>query len=128
MTASRRFIGGFALTVGLLVAPLAGSAAAAPTQVHKVGVITWHASRYVSRIVTVVGFVLAQGPGYVLFSDEPTGKISSHDLPVTGAAVDSLTLTKKYKLEGRFVSGGFAASNGSPYHLELTAAPQMAGK
>ena len=90
---------------------------------HRVGEITWHAAKFASQRVTVTGFVLARGDGYILLSDEPRGKISSHDLPVVGTGVDKLQLTKKYTLEGRFLSVDQAASNGSLYRLALTAAP-----
>jgi len=101
-------------------------AGAAPAVVHKVGAVTWNARKYASQQVTVRGYVLAIEAGYVLFSDEPTGAISAHDLPVTGPGVDQMALRGKYTLQGRFVAGGLSASNGNPYHLELTAPPQPA--
>ena len=99
-------------------------AAASPPVVHKVGAVTWNARKYASQQVTVRGYVLAIDAGYVLFSDEPTGAISAHDLPVTGPGVDQMALKGKYTLQGRFVAGGLTASNGNPYHLELTSPPQ----
>lgn len=78
---------------------------------------------HASQVVTITGYVLAKDAGYVLFADEPTGKISSHDLPVIGPGIDQMQLTKKYVLTGQFVACGLRASNGNSYHLELAAAP-----
>jgi hypothetical protein len=109
------------LIAGLSVS---GAAMAGQAIVHKVGAVTWHATRFVSQTVTIVGYVLARDPDYLLFSDEPTGAISAHDLPVTGQGIDQMQAGKKYVLVGRFVKGGLKASNGNDYHLELTAAPR----
>lgn len=108
-----------------LAASLAAAVAAGPAHatVHKVGAVTWHAARYAGRNVDLAGYVLVKKPGYVLFSDEPGGRVSAHDLPVIGAGVAALRLHKKYRLRGAFVHGGFKASNGNRYHLELTAPP-----
>lgn len=106
---------------------LPGTAASPATPVvitHKVGAVTWHAKAYAAQIVRVRGYVLALADGYLLFSDEPTGAISAHDLPVTGPGIEKMLLKGKYVLEGRFVAGGLTASNGNPYHLELTSPPQ----
>ena len=103
---------------------VAGAASAGPPVVHKVGAITWHAAKFVGQKLQIVGYVLAKGAGYVLFSDEPTGKISAHDLPVIGPGSDQMQLTKKYVVEGQFIAGGFQASNGNPDHLELSAPPR----
>ena len=114
------------LAVFMLAVPLVqqiGTADAATPIIHKVGAITWHAGKYASQVVTVSGYVLAKDAGYVLFSDEPAGKISSHDLPVIGPGIDQMQLTKKYVLTGQFVAGGLQARNGNSYHLELSAAP-----
>jgi len=89
----------------------------------KVGAVTWHAAKFVGKDVVLKGYVLAKEPRYILFSDEPNGKISIHDLPVGGEGVDTMQPTKRYVIEGVFLDGGFAAANGSVYHLELTAAP-----
>jgi len=67
--------------------------------------------------------VLSVENGYVLFSDEPTGKVSAHDLPVTGPGIDAMQLSGKYQIEGVFLDHGLAAANGSPYHFELSAPP-----
>ena len=104
-----------------------GIADAATPIIYKVGAITWHAAKYSSQVVTVSGYVLAKDAGYVLFSDEPTGKISSHDLPVIGPGIDQMQLTKKYVLTGHFLAGGLHARNGNSYHLELSDAPLEAG-
>ena len=112
------------VAITMTLSPLLASAEAATPAIQKVGAITWHAAKYASKFITVSGYVLAKDADYVLFSDEPTGKISSHDLPVTGPGVEQLQLTKKYVLTGQFVAGGLHASNGSAYHLELAATPQ----
>ena len=101
-------------------------AGAAAGVVHKVGAVTWHAAKFVGKDVVLEGYVLARGPGYVLFSDEATGKITVHDLPVSGPGVDTMGMAKKYVIEGVFLDRGLAAGNGSPYHLELTTAPNEA--
>ena len=91
--------------------------------VRKVGAVTWHARQYVGQHVTLTGYLLALETGYVLFSDEPTGKISAHDLPVTGVGLDLLQPMRKYLIEGTFLDHGLEASNGNRYHLELTGVP-----
>lgn len=108
-----------------LLAAAPALAQAAP--VHRVGAVTWHAARYAGKVVTLRGYLLAHRPGYILFSDEPGGKISAHDLPVTGTGIAAIKARRKYRLTGRFVKGGLKASNGNPYHLELTAAPTPRG-
>lgn len=116
------------LTIGLLCALLAQGAPAsnaAAVVIYNVGAVTWHAKKFTSQTLTIKGYVLAQSSGYLLFSDEPTGKISSHDLPVTGPGIEQMQLAKGYILVGQFVAGGLSASNGNPYHLELTAPPQQ---
>jgi hypothetical protein len=96
-------------------------AAAGP--IHKVGAVTRHAAKFIGQTVVLEGYVLATEGGYILFSDEPTGKISVHDLPVTGAGADALQPLKKYLIEGTFLDHGLTASNGSIYHLELGTPP-----
>ncbi len=55
-----------------------------------------------------------------------TGKVSADDLPVIGTGVQQMRQGGKYLLQGKFVDGGFKASNGSPCHLELNAPPVAA--
>ncbi|MDR3471287.1 MAG: hypothetical protein P4M09_06315 [Devosia sp.] len=112
-----------ALAACLAALLVSSPALAAQPVAHKVGAITWHAARYVSETLTIVGYVLARDAGYVLFSDEPTGAISAHDLPVTGPGIEQLQQGKKYVLVGRFLAGGLKAGNGNTYHLELSAPP-----
>ena len=111
----------FLLALAILVAAATGESAAGT--VHKVGAVTWHPKRYVGRVVDLVGYPLARNRGYALFSDEARGKISAHDLPVVGKGVAGLRTHMRYRIRGKFVRGGLHASNGNPYHLELTAAP-----
>jgi len=96
----------------------------AETAVHKVGEVSWHAQTLIGQDVTIVGYVLAVEKDYVFVSDERTGKISAHDLPVTGIGIDQLRPAVKYVLQGKLLDRGLKARNGSPYHLELTAPPQ----
>ncbi len=112
------------LAATLVLPPVAGHAAALAAVVHKVGAVTRHASKFIDRDVLLVGYVLARRPGYILFSDEPTGKISRYDLPVTGAALDRMLSLKKYTIEGTLLDHGLDASNGSRYHLELISPPR----
>ena len=115
-----------------LICIMAGLAAATPraadagVAIHKVGKVTWHPARYVGHSIRLEGYVLVKEAGYVLFSDEATGKVSMHDLPVIGTGVEQMLQGEKYLLEGKFVHGGFKAMNASPYHLELSAPPQIA--
>jgi len=100
--------------------------AAADSIARKVGEITWHPKNFVGRNVTVVGYVLAMEKDFVYFSDERTGKITAHDLAVTGLGIERLRPAVKYVLEGNFLDTGLKPRNGSAYHLELTGAPQAA--
>jgi hypothetical protein len=113
-------LGTIATAIGALLLADAASAAAPAL---KVGAVTWHATRYAAKSVRIIGFVLARDPGYILFSDEPNGSISAHDLPVTGPGITDMMDGKRYLLVGRFVKGGLQATNGNLYHLELTAPP-----
>ena len=72
------------------------------------------------------GYVLAIEPGLVLFSDEPTGAVSAHDLPIEGPGADRLVLHKRYLLTGTLTSDAVPAANGSRVHLQLTTEPVAA--
>jgi hypothetical protein len=111
--------------IPILAAVLATPALALP--IHRVGTVTWHPTRYAGKVVEMRGYLLRREKGYVLFSDEPGGKVSAHDLPVIGAGIDTIKARRKYLLTGRFVKGGLKAFNHNPYHLELTALPKPAG-
>jgi hypothetical protein len=104
---------------------IAGSAAAASVT-HKVGEITWHPAEFVDRAVVVTGYLLRREKDYVIFSDEPRGKVTGHDLPVSGPGLDQIQPMRKYVITGKFLDHGLAAVNGSRYHLELTAPPEDA--
>jgi hypothetical protein len=115
----------------LIAAAVAGAvavdtAASAPV-VHKVGAVTRHASTFVGQDVALSGYLLAREDGYILFSDEPGGRISRYDLPVTGDGIDQVAPRTRYLIEGSFLDHGLKASNGNPDHLELTKPPQVAG-
>ncbi len=107
----------FALAV--IVADTTPLKAATAPAIHKVGAVTRHASNFVGQVVFLSGYLLAREQGYILFSDEPKGKISQYDLPVVGAGIDQMIPMKKYVIEGRFVDGDLVTSNANKYHLEL---------
>ena len=73
------------------------------------------------------GYLLARENGYILFSDEPGGRIGRYDLPVTGDGIDGIVPGKRFVIEGTFLDHGLTASNGNPDHLELVKPPQPAG-
>ena len=112
------------LGAAVLVA-LTYPAVSAPA-IHKVGAITRHAAKFVGQDVAMRGYMLARADGYILFSDEPGGRIGRYDLPVSGGGIDQIQPGKRYVIEGRFLDHGLKASNGNPDHLELTAPPQLA--
>ena len=89
----------------------------------KVGKVTFHVKKFAGQDVLLVGYPLSLAPGTVYFSDEAAGKITVHDLAVSGAGLEVLQSGHKYVIAGKFVGPGAAASNGSLYHLELSAAP-----
>ena len=112
-----------AAAVSAMVVTVAADAAS--PVIHKVGAVTRHAAHYLNQDVMLRGYLLARGNGYVLFSDEPGGKISRYDLPVVGPGVDQMKPMQRYVVEGTFLDHGLSASNGSPVHLELTAPPSI---
>ena len=95
--------------------------------VHKVGAVTRHAAKFIGQDVVMRGYLIARESGYILFSDEPGGRIGRYDLPVTGDGIDGIVPGKRFVIEGTFLDHGLTASNGNPDHLELTAPPQLAG-
>ena len=107
-----------------VVAAFAGEAATGAGVVHKVGAVTRHASKFVDQDVLLSGYLLVREDGYVLFSDEPTGKVSQYDLPVVGDGLDQMLPTKRYVIEGKFLDHGLTASNANLYHLELSGPPR----
>ena len=108
---------------GAMSAIAATRPAMADEVVHKVGKVTWHPDGYVGKVIALKGYLLVRDKGYVLFSDEASGAVSAHDLPVSGVGYDTMLPDTEYLLHGTFVKGGLTASNGNPYHLELTEAP-----
>lgn len=104
------------------------AATSAPLSPHTVGEVTWHPDGYVGTEVHMRGYMLRRGNGYAIFSDEPTGAVSAHDLPVTGPGVDNLTIGGAYLLDGIFLNHGLFASNGNAYHLKLLNPPQAITK
>ncbi len=115
------------LAVGAMAAVTAVQPAASAPAVHKVGAVTRHAARFVGQDVVMRGYLLARENGYVLFSDEPGGRIGRYDLPVAGAGIEQIVPGKPTLIEGTFLDHGLTATNGNPDHLELTKPPQPAG-
>ncbi len=91
---------------------------------HTIGQVTRYASNFVKQNIKVAGYLIKKETGYLIFSDEATGVISSFDLPVTGLGIDTVKFGQKYILEGTFMYGGLHSSNNNPYHLELLDVPQ----
>ncbi len=100
------------------------SSQALPT--YTVGEVTRNMGQFVGQSVLLRGYLLKKESGYVIFSDEPTGPISSYDLPVTGQGIDLMQPDQAYLIEGTLFDHGLVASNGSAYHLELLASPSLA--
>jgi len=86
---------------------------------YTIGQVTRHASNFVNQNVKVSGYLIKRETGYLIFSDESGGAISSYDLPVTGSGIETVQPKQKYILEGKFVKGGLRSSNHNLYHLEL---------
>jgi len=91
---------------------------------HTIGQITWHPQRFLNQTVRVQGYLLKEEVGYAIFSDEPAGAITKHDLPVIGNDVDNAKPRQKYILQGKFLSKGLKSTNRNPYHLKLFTTPQ----
>jgi|GEM_PF-1942922 len=89
-----------------------------------IGSITRHVQGYINKNITVSGYMLAQHGTYAIFSDENGGAIGVYDLPVVGPGIDKIVPGQKYLLQGVFKYKGLTASNGNPYHLELSQPPQ----
>ncbi|WP_127902698.1 hypothetical protein [Solirhodobacter olei] len=111
----------------LTLIALAAAMPALALPLHRVGTVTWHPTRYSGKVVRMEGYLLRREKGYILFSDEPGGSVSSHDLPVIGTGIETIRPKRKYILTGLFVKGGLRAANHNPYHLKLTAPPHRVG-
>jgi len=102
--------------------------APAPKEVlalHTVGQVTWHAKDFVGKNVRIQGYMIKREAAYVIFSDEATGNVTSHDLPITGKGIGIFKPKQKYIIEGKLVYQGLEASNHNPYHLELSDPSRM---
>ena len=115
-----------ALAVAAVVVAAAVLPAASAPVVHTVGSVTRHAAKFVGREVTMRGYLLARADGYILFSDEPGGRIGRYDLPVAGDGIDQIAPGQRTIIEGTFLDQGLTALNGNPDHLELTKPPRSA--
>lgn len=94
--------------------------------VHSVGEITRHAKPFIGQKLLIKGYLLKKEKGYIIFSDEPTGAISTFDLPVNGEGNDLIKPNQAYFIEGIFLDRGLVSSNGNSYHFELSASPKLA--
>ncbi len=93
--------------------------------IHTVGEVTRNDGPFVGQTVLLRGYLLQKESGYIIFSDEPTGSVSSYDLPVTGQGIDLMQPNQAYLIEGTFLAHGLVASNNSMYHLELSTSPSL---
>jgi hypothetical protein len=110
--------------IDIIMRKVAPSSSVQVPMVHSVGEVTRHAQPFIGQTVVIRGYLLKKEPGYSIFSDEPTGSISSFDLPVTGQGIDLMRPNQAYLIEGTFLDHGLAPVNGSAYHLELSALPR----
>ncbi len=92
---------------------------------HTVGEVTQHAQSFVGQTVLIQGYFLKKEAGYIIFSDESTGLISSYDLPITGTGIDLMQPNHLYLVNGLFVNHGLTSSNSNQYHLELLVVPTL---
>lgn len=113
---------GSALTAAVVLLALAQPAPAA-TAPRSVGSVTRHAHKYIGQRLVLRGYLLAKRPGYVLFSDEPRGRIGRYDLPVMGPGIELMHPRTHYVIEGTFLGSGLKASNGNPDHFLLSKPP-----
>lgn len=88
--------------------------------IQTVSEVTHHTKKYENQTVRVEGYVLKIEKDYAIFSDEPSGLISTFDLPVTGEGTEALEEQVKYQIEGKLIFGGLKSSNKSEYHVEVT--------
>ncbi len=106
-----------------IIAGTSASSTGETLTTHTVGDVTRYAQLFVGQTVLIRGYLLKKETGYVIFSDEPTGSISSFDLPVTGQGIDLMQPNQAYLVQGTFLGQGLTASNGNVYHLELSSPP-----
>lgn len=88
-----------------------------------VGSVTHHASEFLGMNVTLKGYVLEKQSGYVILSDEPSGSLSSYDLPVFGNGIDQMQQGVAYVVQGTFATSTTPTRNGSTFRLQLTQPP-----
>ncbi len=93
---------------------------------HTVGEVTRDPLPFIGQTVLIRGFLLKKESGYVIVSDEPSGPVSNYDLPVTGQGINIMQPNQAYFIEGTFLGQGLIASNGNPYHLDLSSPPTLA--
>ena len=86
---------------------------------HTIGQVTRHAKDFVGQKVRVEGYLIKKEKGYLIFSDESKGAISSFDLPVTGSGLEAVKSGQKYILEGQFIKSSLSSSNKNLHHLKL---------
>ena len=95
-----------------------------PGPVRTVGSVSRHPTDFVGKTVTLSGTMIRTEGDYIIISDETGGAVGLYDLPVVGDGIDIPLPGKTYLFTGTLVQGGLKASNGNPYHLELTRPPQ----
>ena len=117
---------GIAASAAVLAMAFSAQAGMAASTIHSVGSVTRHANHYIGQHLVLRGYLLAQRPGYILFSDEPGGSISRFDLPVTGTGAGAMLPRQRYLIEGDFLDHGLAANNGNSDHFELSSPPRPA--
>lgn len=93
-----------------------------------VGQVSRHPANYVNQSVTISGYVLKNYNSYVIVSDESSGTIGLHDLPITGSGIMSLLPKTKYIFTGVLKYQGLSSSNNNNYHLELSSPVSIAGQ
>jgi hypothetical protein len=101
---------------------LAPSPSAAPAPIS-VGYLMKHRQSLVGVETAIEGYMIKKDTGYIIFSDEKIDTPNPNDLPVNGSGEERIMPRQKYILTGRLVYKGLAASNGNPYHFELTKKP-----
>ncbi len=96
------------------------SAQSANSPVLSIGALVRSASMYLTKQVSITGYLLKAENGYNIFSDESSGQLTKNDLPVVSQFNDNFVSGKKYILTGTLVDGGLNSVNNNPYHFVLS--------
>jgi hypothetical protein len=111
-----------------IIIPIAPLAATSSLPVYTVGHVSRHVLPFVNQKVRLQAYLLEKDTNYIIVSDEPSGSLSRYDLPVEGKGIDVLQPGYLYIIEGVILDHGLHASNGNPYHLELSQLPILDAK